>query len=181
MGQKKQMKKNILLITFLAVGFLAYTIGKKIYLSSGLTNGVPAPAFNGVNLEGARIDNSTFLGDYLLIDFWGSWCGPCRKENPILRDLVMKYSDRDFSDAEGFSIVSVGIETKEDKWKAAIKKDRLEWPHHISALSRFEDPIAEAFDIRSIPQQVLIGPKGNILMVNVGLPDIDAFLSKKVK
>ncbi len=175
------MQKNHIFFLVILLGLGGYYIGRKLYLSSNLKNGNPAPEFSAINIEGKPIDNETFKGQYLLVDFWGSWCGPCRKESPILRDLVLKFKDAKFVDASGFEILSVGIESSEARWKKAIQKDQLIWPNHISSFTQFKEPMAMDYDIKSIPQQVLIGPHGNVVLVNVGLNDIDSFLSKKMK
>lgn len=175
------MKTSNIITIVLLVAFVAFLLGRNMYITSNLTNGAVAPTFEAKNISGKTIKSEDFLGSYLMIDFWGSWCGPCRQSNPILRDLVHKYQDAEFKDAKSFEIVSVAIETSEAKWKAAIEKDKLDWENHISTLQRFDDPIAAAFDIKSIPNYVLIGPKGKVILVNVGLNDIDAFLGKKQK
>ena len=93
-------------------------------------NGEKAPVFSATLAEGQPFELTQLRGKYVLLDFWGSWCGPCRAESPGLVQLYQKYH------SSGFEIVSVGIERNEKSWENAIKVLGLSWPYHILDLSK---------------------------------------------
>ncbi|ARS35053.1 TlpA disulfide reductase family protein [Pontibacter actiniarum] len=101
---------------------------------------------------------SSLRGKYVLVDFWASWCGPCRKENPNVVKMYNKYKDK----GKGFEIFGVSLDQSEDKWLAAIKKDNLTWPH-VSDLKGWESAAAQLYNVTAIPQTVLVDPEGKII------------------
>ncbi len=109
---------------------------------------------------GKKIALNDVKGKYTLIDFWASWCGPCRKENPNVVEAYKKYHDK------GFNVLGVSLDKDKSKWEAAIAKDGLEW-NHISNLKHWNEPIAQSFGIRSIPQNFLIDKDNKIVAVNL--------------
>ena len=161
--------------------FLLVWFGIKWYKTPGVASGVPAPNFRSVTPAGDSLGLNDLKENWVLIDFWGSWCGPCRSANKQLVELYNIYKNKEFSDAKGFTILSVGIETDKEKWINAIKNDGLEWPHHVSSLNRFNDPVALLYGIREIPATILVSPNGNILGINLGFNQINAQLSKSLK
>lgn len=120
--------------------------------------------------EGNKIRLSSLKGKVVLIDFWASWCGPCRKENPNVVKLYNKYKDK------GFTIYSVSLDTDMASWTNAIEQDGLIWPNHVSDLLGWKTNITTIYGFNAIPHTVLIGKDGNI--IDVGLRG-DA-LEKKV-
>ena len=96
------------------------------------------------------------MGKLTLIDFWASWCGPCRKENP---NVVALYKD---FHAKGLNIIGVSLDEKADKWKDAIAKDQLTWTQ-VSNLKGWEDPIARTYFVDGIPATFLIDEKGVVI------------------
>ena len=97
---------------------------------------------------------------YTLVDFWASWCGPCRKENP---NVVKTFND--FKD-KGFTVLSVSLDDNAEKWKAAIKSDGMPW-YHVSSLKGWKEPAALLYGIRAIPQNVLVDAQGKIVATNL--------------
>ena len=97
---------------------------------------------------------------YTLIDFWASWCGPCRKENPNVVKAYEAFKD------QGFTVLSVSLDDNADKWKAAIEKDGMPW-YHVSSLKGWKEPAAVLYNIRSIPQNVLVDGNGKVLATNL--------------
>jgi peroxiredoxin len=118
--------------------------------------GAVAPDFSAPNPEGTSVSLKSALGKLTLIDFWASWCGPCRKENP---NVVSLYND---FHAKGLNIIGVSLDQKADKWKEAITKDQLTWTH-ISNLQGWEDPIAKRYSVDGIPATFLLDEKGVVI------------------
>jgi thiol-disulfide isomerase/thioredoxin len=118
--------------------------------------GEVATNITGATPEGKSMSLTDLRGKYVLIDFWASWCGPCRRENPNVVRLYEKYKDK------GFDILGVSLDTNKDKWVAAIKKDKLSW-HHISDLKGWSSELSKPYGVRGIPYTVLIDKEGNII------------------
>ena len=131
---------NIILL-ILVVGFIA----NYFYRLPKYESGEKALDFTSTLLSGDTFSLSQLRGSYVLLDFWGSWCGPCRKENPDLVNLYNEMKDQKFKAAGSFQIVSIGIETKKDNWENAIQKDGLIWPYHIGEMDRFSGKIAKLY------------------------------------
>lgn len=104
-----------------------------------------------------EIKLSNLRGKYVLIDFWASWCRPCRAENPNVVKLYQKYKDK------GFAIFSVSLDAKPNEWTAAIAKDGLLWPDHGCDFQVWHSPIAKNYGVQTIPKTILIDPKGKII------------------
>lgn len=124
--------------------------------SAAVTIGSVAPDFSAPNQEGTATSLKSAMGKLTLIDFWASWCGPCRKENP---NVVALYKD---FHAKGLNIIGVSLDEKADKWKEAIAKDQLTWTH-ISNLKGWEDPIAKRYFVDGIPATFLLDEKGVVI------------------
>jgi peroxiredoxin len=120
--------------------------------------GKVAPDFSGPNPDGKTISLNDIKGKVTIIDFWASWCRPCRMENPNVVKVYNKYHDK------GLEIVSVSLDKpgQKDKWLKAIDDDHLTW-HHISNLNYFNDPIARLYDIKSIPSTYILDADGKIV------------------
>ena len=172
------MKRNWWYIVLL-LGVLALYGGRYLYFLPKYHDGEQAEEFDAVLLNGNAFALSELRGSYVLLDFWGSWCGPCRRENPDLVELYNTFHNADFNGAEGFEIVSVGIESNERNWKLAIQRDGLVWPYHIGQFERFRSPIARQYGVREIPTKYLVDPKGNIISVNPSFKEIYDLLSSE--
>ena len=152
---------------FILFGVVAVAlIANHLYRKPRFVNGESAPDFTGYLVSGDSMRLSDLRGQYVLLDFWGSWCKPCREQSPELRRLYREYSDRDFKRAEGFEIVSVGVETNRQAWLRAIEKDSLYWPYHISDVQRFDDRVVQQYGVREIPTTYLLDTEGTIIAVN---------------
>jgi len=166
---------NILLIIII----FAYA-GYYFYKKPKYANGEKAPQFSATLIDGSSFELKDLEGSYVLIDFWGSWCGPCRKENPDLVSLYNEFKDASFKDAQGFKMVSIAVETNERRWKAAIDKDQLNWKYHIAQLERFKSPIVSQYGVKEIPTKYLLNQKGEIIGVNLSAYEIAEMLRRRM-
>ena len=134
--------------------------GKKIKTAldsmSAIVIGKPAPNFSAPSPEGKTISLKESLGKVTIIDFWASWCGPCRAENPNVVALYNEFHP------QGLNIIGVSLDKDAAKWKEAIAKDGLIWSH-VSNLKFWEDPIAKQYNVQSIPATFILDEKGNIV------------------
>lgn len=118
--------------------------------------GAVAPDLSFPTPTGESLSLSSLRGQYVMLDFWASWCGPCRKENPNVVRLYAQYHSK------GFEILGVSLDQDPNRWKQAIGADGLTWPH-ISDLKGWSSEAAQIYQVRSIPQTFLIDPQGRII------------------
>ena len=146
----------------------------KLIVLSKTAVGNMAVDIQGLDPDGKNISLMEIKGKVTLIDFWASWCGPCRKENPNVVKMYNKYH------AKGFEILSVSLDEKAESWKAAIMKDGLIW-HHVSDLKGWKSDYATAYGIQAIPQTILLDSEGKIIGRNVMGEELDNMLMELLK
>jgi len=135
-------------------------LNERVAILNKVAIGQPAPDFTMNDSLGNPVKLSSFFGKYLLVDFWASWCGPCRRENPTIVAAYKEFSKK------GFDILGVSLDRDKSKWTTAIRKDHLTW-HHISDLQYWNNAAAKLYGIRSIPSNILLDKKGIIIAKNL--------------
>lgn len=128
----------------------------------GLEIGKLAPDLAFSSPDGKVIALSSLRGKMVLVDFWASWCLPCRIENPNLVKVYQKYKDEEFSEGNGFTIYSVSLDTKSTRWTAAIREDGMAW-ENVSDLKGWYSDAAKIYQISAIPANVLLNGDGVII------------------
>jgi thiol-disulfide isomerase/thioredoxin len=133
------------------------------------------------NPEGVDIALSSLKGHIVLLDFWASWCGPCRRNNPALVSLYNEYQQKKWlKPVKGFTVYSVSLDQNADSWKQAIQQDGLVWKNHVSDLKGWSSEAAAKYGIRFIPQTVLIDETGFVLAINPTHDLVVQLLNKKL-
>jgi peroxiredoxin len=133
--------------------------------------GTEAMDFTQPDTTGTPVSLSSFRGKYVLVDFWASWCGPCRNENPNVVENFNKFK------AKNFTVLGVSLDRpgQKDRWKNAINEDGLTW-NHVSDLQFWDNAAAKLYHIQSIPQNILVDPEGKIVAKNLRGPALEAKL-----
>jgi thiol-disulfide isomerase/thioredoxin len=160
-------------ITYIILAILISLLGFYLYIKATASGeGDRAPDFVVKLTDGADFRLSELEGEYVLLDFWGSWCGPCRKEN---RELVQFYNKH----KNEITIVSIALEKNDANWKQAAKIDGLVWKHQIVQIQGMVllSDIAQEYGVSSIPTKILISPQGYILG-DKSFAEIERIISK---
>ncbi|MCB0653200.1 MAG: TlpA family protein disulfide reductase [Saprospiraceae bacterium] len=180
-------KLNKGLVAILIGSALGYFLYQLYHLDQQqpLINGEQAIDFRAENKDGTPLQLSSLHGKYVLLDFWASWCAPCRKNNPKIVQLYKTFHPAKFKDATGFEIVSIALEKTLDPWSGAIETDHLDWPYHVVDLPKGEGfdngRIAERYNIKEIPATFLINPQGMIIGVDLSVKKMEGLLNSKLK
>ncbi|RYY26605.1 MAG: AhpC/TSA family protein [Sphingobacteriaceae bacterium] len=133
--------------------------------------GAQAPLFSQNDKNGQPISLASFKGKFLLVDFWASWCGPCRRENPGIVKTFNQYKDKNFT------ILGVSLDSKKEAWLKAVADDQLNWAQ-VSDLKFWKNEVAELYGVRAIPQNFLLDPQGKIIAKNLNGEQLAAKLQE---
>lgn len=155
-------------------GFYGNIVKQQIDNNKAGALGSIAPDFSQADVDGKQVALSSYKGKYVLIDFWASWCRPCREENPNVVKAYNKYKDRNFT------VLGISLDKDRAPWLKAIKDDKLDWTQ-LSDLKFWNNEVAAKYKIQSIPQNFLIDPSGKIIAKNLRGRDLDKQLSELIK
>ncbi len=143
--------------------------------ASKVAIGAIAPELEFPDPEGKMRKLSDLRGKVVLVDFWASWCGPCRRENPNVTNIYSKYHDK------GFEVFSVSLDSDAASWKRAIEADKLVWPNHVSDLKKWQSKAAAIYGVSSIPSTFLLDKEGRIVQRNLRGADLERAVQQLVE
>lgn len=147
---------------------------ERLEIAKKVRVGNPAIEFSQNDPAGKSVSLASFRGKYVLVDFWASWCGPCRAENPNVVKAFNTYKDK------GFTVLGVSFDDNKEKWVDAISKDELEWTQ-VSDLKGWANEVGKMYGIRAIPQNLLLDPEGKIVAKNLRGEALESKLAELFK
>jgi len=175
------MKSILVMIGISYLVVMGYYTVRGYYLKPKLVQGQKAFEIVDKLPDGSRFSLSDLKGQYVLIDFWGSWCGPCLESHPALVQLYKRFHGQTFADATDFEIVSIAVESNDRNWQYIIREDQLYWLYHLLGSEMFDSPIVKAYNVKQVPTKFLINPQGFILAVDPSMSQVINMLQSRLK
>ncbi len=173
------MIRKIILILCVVLGLFAYDFFIK---PPSFETGEAAPNFEATLIDDSPFTLSELRGNFVLLDFWGSWCGPCLKEIPELKTFHSRFEGQLFKNGEKLIIVSIALEKSDQSTRIIIQREGLIWPHHIIDVRPIVmmSPIAQKFDVKELPTKFLLNPQGEIMATNMSFEQMTKLLVDRI-
>ena len=183
------MMKKIRIVLMIVIGFVFLGFAVPDYSGIAPEEQINTPRIGeeAPDMEFLTVDRQTtyklsdLRGKMVLIDFWASWCTPCRYENPNVVAVYKKYKDTEFTNATGFTVYGVSLDNNLESWKRAIGQDKLAWPYHVSDLKGWNSEPASMYNVKGIPTNYLIDGNGVIVAKNLRREKLEEAIKKYVK
>jgi len=176
---RKIFVSSLIAITFLFVS--ANNTTAQNHRETGLQIGNIIPDLEMNDVDGNPRSISELRGNIVFVDFWASWCKPCRRENPAVVQTYNTYHSKAFKDAEGFKVFSISLDKNKEDWINAIEADGLVWDEHVSDLQGWRSSAAKKFNVRAIPMNYLIDQNGVIIAKNLRGEQLKVTLKNLIK
>lgn len=173
--------RSVQTLLVVLLGLSLVILARYFYFQPGIKVGEECPPVQASLADGSAFEMASLKGKYVLIDFWGSWCAPCRKEAPELKKFYQTWHQAGFQDASGFEMVSIAIEQAKGNWEKAMREDSVTWPIQILELDQFNSPLVKSFQVREIPTKILLDPSLRVIAVNRGFEEMAALLTSRLK